>query len=47
MAEIRSLRGDAVTFGHLPNVLPGERAVYTEPDVILRAADEIRKGGLA
>lgn len=31
----------------LPNVLPGERAVYIKPDVIVRAADEIRKRGLA
>jgi len=28
-------------------VLPGERAVYIKPDVIVRAADEIKKRGLA
>ena len=37
---------DADTFARLPNVLPGERAVCgIEPDVILRAADELRRRG--
>ncbi len=37
---------DARTFGQLPNVLPGEMAVGgIEPDVILRAADELRRRG--
>jgi hypothetical protein len=38
---------DADTFAGLPNVLPGERAVCIKPDVIVRAASEIRKRGLA
>ncbi len=39
---------DAATFAQLPNVLPGERAVCgIDPDVIVRAADEIRRRGLA
>ena len=33
---------DADTFAGLPNVLPGERAVFLNPDVILAAADKIR-----
>lgn len=33
---------DAGTLAGLRNVLPGERAVYIDPDVILRAADIIR-----
>jgi len=37
---------DAATFAQLPNVLPGERAVCgIDPDVILRAADELRRHG--
>ena len=37
---------DAATFAQLPNVLPGERAVCgIDPDVILRAADELRRLG--
>ena len=46
MAVVQAQEGDADTFAGLPNVLPGERAVYIKPDVILRAADEIRKRGL-
>jgi len=39
---------DAVTFAQLPSVLPGERAVCgIDPDVIIRAADELRRRGLA
>jgi len=39
---------DAATFAQLPNVLPGERAVCgIDPEVIVRAADEIRRRGLA
>jgi hypothetical protein len=39
---------DAATFAQLPNVLPGERAICgIDPDVIVRAADEIRRQGLA
>ncbi len=33
---------DSDTFAGLPNVLPGERAVYIKPEVILEAADKIR-----
>jgi hypothetical protein len=37
---------DAATFAQMPNVLPGERAVRgIDPDVILRAADELRRRG--
>ena len=37
---------DAATFAQLPDVLPGERAVCgIDPDVILRAADELRRRG--
>jgi len=37
---------DAATFAQLPSVLPGERAVCgIDPDVILRAADELRRRG--
>ena len=43
MAVVQAPEVDADTFGQLPNRLPGERAVYIDPDVILRAADEIRK----
>jgi capsule polysaccharide export protein KpsC/LpsZ len=46
MAVVQAQEVDADTFAGLPNVLPGERAVYIRPDVILRAADEIRKRGL-
>jgi capsule polysaccharide export protein KpsC/LpsZ len=46
MAVVQAQEVDAETFAGLPNVLPGERAVYIRPDVILRAADEIRKRGL-
>jgi hypothetical protein len=39
---------DARTFGQMPNVLPGELAVGgIDPDVIVRAADELRRRGLA
>lgn len=39
---------DAATFTQLPNVLPGERAVGgIDPEVIVRAAAEIRRRGLA
>ena len=47
MAVVQAPEVDADTFAGLPNVLPGERAVYIEPDVILAAADEIRKRGWA
>ena len=46
MAVVQAPEVDADTFAGLPNVLPGERAVYIRPDVILRAADEIRQRGL-
>ena len=46
MAVVQALEVDAETFAGLPNALPGERAVSIRPDVILRAADEIRKRGL-
>ena len=38
---------DGIADAGLPNVLPGGQAVYIKPDVIVRAADEIRKRGLA
>jgi len=47
MTVVQAPEVDADTFGGLPNVLPGERAVYIDPQVILAAADEIRKRGLA
>lgn len=34
---------DVDTFGGLQNVLPGEQAVWIDPDVILRAADALRR----
>jgi hypothetical protein len=37
---------DGDTFGELVNVLPGEVAGYIEPDVILRAAEMIKRRGL-
>ena len=43
MAVVQAPEVDAETFGQLPNVLPGERAVYIDPQVILQAADEIKK----
>jgi hypothetical protein len=46
MAVVQAPEVDAATFGHLPNVLPGERAVCIDPQVILAAADEIRQRGL-
>jgi hypothetical protein len=47
MAVVQAPEVDADTFAGLPNVLPGERGVYIRPDVILAAADEIRRRGLA
>lgn len=47
MTVVQAPEVDTDTFAGLPNVLPGERAVYIKPDVIVRAADEIRKRGLA
>ncbi len=39
---------DSRTLGQLPNVLPGELAIGgIDPDVIVRAADELRRRGLA
>jgi hypothetical protein len=46
-AVVQAPEVDADTFSQLPNVLPGERGVYIEPEVILAAADEIRARGLA
>jgi hypothetical protein len=43
MAVVQAPEVDADTFSGLPNVLTGERAVFIDPDVIVRAADEIRK----
>jgi hypothetical protein len=37
MAVVQAPEVDADTFAGLPNVLPGERAVYIKPDVIVRA----------
>lgn len=45
MAVVQAPEVDADTFGQLPNVLPGERAVCIDPQVIVRAAEEIRKNG--
>lgn len=42
LAVIQAPEADAGTFGALLNVLPGERAVCIDPDVIIRAADIIR-----
>jgi len=47
MAVVQAPKVHVDIFAGLPNVLPGERAVYIKPDVIVRAADEIRKRGLA
>jgi hypothetical protein len=41
-AAILGQEVDADTVAGLPNVLPGERAVFLDPDVILAAADKIR-----
>lgn len=41
-AVVQAPEVDADTLSHLVNVLPGERAVHIDPDVILRAADLIR-----
>ena len=46
MVVVQAQEVDADTLAGLPNVLPGERGVYIKPDVILRAADEIRRRGL-
>jgi hypothetical protein len=43
MAVVQAPEVDADTFAGLPNVLPGERAVYIKPEVILEAADKIRQ----
>jgi hypothetical protein len=43
LAIVQAQEADADTFGALLNVLPGERAVCIDPDVIVRAADMIRK----
>jgi hypothetical protein len=47
MAVVQAPEVDDATFAGLPNVLPGERGVYIRPEVILAAADEIRRRGLA
>lgn len=47
MTVVQAPEVDAATFAGLPNVLPGERGVYIKPEVILAAADEIRRRGLA
>ena len=47
MSVVQAPEVDADTLGGLPNVLPGERAVDIDPQVILAAAAEIRKRGLA
>jgi hypothetical protein len=46
MTVIQAPEVDDATFSGLPNVLPGERGVYIKPEVILAAADEIRRRGL-
>lgn len=43
MVVVQAPEVDAETFTQLPNVLPGERAVYIDPQVILQAAGEIGK----
>lgn len=47
MVVVQAPEVDADTFAGLPNVLPRERGVYIRPEVILAAADEIRRRGLA
>jgi hypothetical protein len=47
MAVVQAPEVDADTFAGLPNVLPGERGVCIKPDVIIRAADEMRRRRLA
>jgi hypothetical protein len=47
MAVVQAPEVDADTFTGLPNRLPGERGVYLKPEVILAAADEIRRRALA
>ena len=49
MAVVQAPEVDADTFAGLPNVLPGERAVYIKPDVILarRGRDPEARTGLA
>ncbi len=47
MAVVQAPEVDAATFAGLPNVLPGERGVYIRPEVVLAAADEIRRRRLA
>jgi hypothetical protein len=41
-AVIQAQEADGGTFARLRNVLPGERAVCLDPDIICRAADMIR-----
>ena len=47
MTVVQAPEVDEGTFAGLPNVLPGERGVYIRPEVILAAADEIRRRRLA
>jgi hypothetical protein len=47
MAVVQAPGVDADTLGQLPNVLPGELGVCIDPGIIVAAADEIRKRGLA
>lgn len=47
MCVVQAPEVDADTFAGLPNVLPGERGVFLKPEVILAAADEIRRRRLA
>jgi hypothetical protein len=42
MAVVLGQEVDGGTLAGIPDVLPGERAVYLNPDIIIRAADKIR-----
>jgi len=42
MAVVQAPEVDAETFSNLQNALPGEKAVYIDPDVIVRAAEKIK-----
>jgi hypothetical protein len=46
MTVVQAPEADGDTFAGLPNVLPGERGVWIKPEVILAAADEIRRRGM-
>jgi len=45
MVVVQAPEVDADTFSGLPNVLPGERGVYIKPEVILAAAEVLKRRG--